>query len=56
MCILCVYTHSGTLIVQGVGAIPNIAESIDSVSSFCDVCMDQSWTADNVNMKSNGTE
>jgi hypothetical protein len=52
---MCV-THSDTLIVQGVGAIPNIAESVDNASSFCDVCMDQSWTADSVNMESNGSE
>jgi hypothetical protein len=56
MCIPYVYTHSGALIVQSVRAIPNIAESIDNASSFCEVSMDQSWTVDSVNMKSNGTE
>jgi len=56
MFILHVYTHSGALIVQGVGIVPNIAESIDNASSLCDICMDQSWTADSVNIKSNGTE
>jgi hypothetical protein len=48
MCILHVCTHNGTLIVQGVGVIPNKAESTDNASSFCDVCMDQSWTTDSV--------
>jgi len=56
MCILCVYTPSGALIVQDVGAIPDTAESVDNASNFCDVCMDQPWTTDSVNMKPNGTE
>ena len=56
MYILCVYTHRGAVIVQGVRQYQKIAESVDNAYSFCDFCVGQSGTADSVNMKSNGTD